>query len=352
MRRFAACSFYRQVMSVAFLGLLLLACKQDRGEPDLGVRKPMPPPPGLRTSAPTIALTPVTTSTAAAAEAKATTQPAAIPPEVASVFDEMDRAFASSKSRKVGIRSRIEMISSARGYRAQSAIEMSLQFPNLLNLRVAEVGESCDRETTTVWSKFESPRSGILSDGKTMLLKKGFVLTQKAPASLDEVIDEQIEIGAWGDNPLATCFLRTRPSDAFKKTLQRARLLQYTADQIDLELVTAAPLPVRQRNEIAESFGIVQHLTVDTRTMTPKRCVVDLTELSREIYRRGSRKQDVAVERAFLELVVLEANLKADFTGQDVFVIPKEALPGQGSGGGSPPGFTTTQIGGTTEPAK
>jgi len=336
--------------SAALTGIILLSCRQER-ESDVGVRKPLPlsptptaPSPAKPAPAGTSVTTPLfpftdIVKTTTTAETVETTQPADISPQAAQVFEEMDRAFADSKARRVSLRARIEMLSAVRGYRAQTAMEITLQFPNLCDVRVLDQMEINDRETTTAWTKSEL-RSGLLCDGKTLLIKRGFLITQKAPATLDDVLDEQIEIAAWGDNPIAACFLKTRPSTAFKKTLKRARVLQYTEQQIDLELVTAAPLAARERNNIPLSFGLVHRLTIDTRTMIPRRCYVDHAELGREIYRRGPRQKEIAVERAILEIVVADVNLKADFSGQNLFVIPKEASTKPGGA----LGFTSATI--------
>jgi hypothetical protein len=288
----------------------------------------------------------VPTTTTTVSQATETTHPADIPPEVARVFEEMDRAFADSKSRSVVIRTRIEMMSAIRGYRAQVVLDMKLQFPNLMDIRMTEAGEVNDRATTTAWTRIESPRAGMLCDGKKILMMKGFMLTQDAPASLDAVLDEQVEIGAWGDNAIASCFLKTRPSDAFKKDLKRARLLQYTPEQIDLELVTAAPRSIREKNNIPWSFDLVQHVILDGRTMIPRRCHIDHKELAREIYRRGDPPKDVAIENALTDIVVASVDLKANFAGQEIFVMPKDLS------GGKKAGLPRTTTGDTTEPAK
>jgi len=304
------------------VGMMAFSCKgQDRGQPDVGVTKPLPP---SAKSTPPFVLPPVTTSTATAAEAEETTEPADIPPEVASVFDEMDYAFRDSTARSVTLKVYLEMISSVRGFRTITTIDMKLQFPNKMDIRVMETGEVNDRATTGGWTKFEGPVSGLLCDGTTLLLKKGFVIKQAAPASLDALLAEQLEIGAWGDNSLATCFLKTRPSTAFKRNLKRARLLEYDEEKIILELVTVPPLGIRQRNNIPLSFDLVQYLVLNGRTKLPTRCHIDHTALGQEIYRRGELRRDAKMEKGTLDIVVNQVNLKESFAGKGLFVLPAE----------------------------
>lgn len=257
------------------------------------------------------------------AEQEAKSPPADIPPDVARVFDEMDRVFADSKARYADIRARIELQSAVRNYRSFTRIELKVQFPNLMNVKGVTVTETNDPETTTGWTRGRLPWM-IISDGNLLFIRKGFSVTQKAPESLDKVLPERIELQSWGSDEIINCFLRTRPSTAFKRSLRRARLVQYTEDQIDLELVTAPPRYVQEKNEIPATFSIVHHVSIDAKRMIPKRCFIDMTDLSREIFRR-KRQQEVPVERAFVEIIVKSVDIHADFSGQKIFVLPENA---------------------------
>jgi len=325
-------TFVRRGISAAILAIvaaaLVLSCKSEAPTPAPETTPPRPSPASA-------AITPVAQSTTPSSP---TTTPAAQPtspsvaspeaqisPEAEQVFQEMDRAFANSTAREVSVRARCELKSSTQNFRGQVGVEMVLQFPNRMDVRIRNVTESNDPETTTTWHPSEL-NWGILSDGSQMLVKKGFTITQKAPATLDDVLDQQIELVAWGESPIVNCFLKTRPSTAFKTAdLVGARVVQRTAERIDLELTTKVPKSVRERAGIPEAYCIVQQVTIEARSMIPRRCYMDLLELRRE-YHRIHNENDIKVAVNNYEIIVAKVNLNADFSGaKDLFVIPKEA---------------------------
>lgn len=333
----------RTCLATALVVALMLACGgKDELAPPVAkqpTRSPTPTPTPAVTPKPTARPTPVpvpatprptSASAAVVTPAKAIEkEPADIPPEVQEVFDAMDRAFADSTARRVSIRARLEMMSGIRGYRSTHAVEMLLQKPNRMNIQIIDESQVQDRQTTTGWTQPSKMRWGMICDGETFLMKKGFSLKQNAPASLDDMLDRQIEITNWGDSPMISCFLKTRPSVAFKANLKRARLVQRTPQEIELELVTPPTQFIQEKKSIPASFDVVKHVTIDGRAMIPKRCYIELVDLSREIYRK-QQNREVPVERAFLEIMVKTVRLKADFSGQRVFEIPKAALEKRG----------------------
>lgn len=325
-------------ISVILAMTLLLGCKSEKPAP---APKPTPPV----TPSPTAA---IQTPAAQPTTPSATTPTLGISPEAERVFQDMDRAFADSKSRQVSIRARAELKSSVRNFRAQVAIEMKLQFPNLMNIQGTNVTESNDPQTTTTW--FPGRLNwGIISDGETMLLKKGFAVTQKAPKTLDYVLNQQIELVSWGESPMINCFLKTRPSTAFRTgDLVAARVVKRTENEIALDLTTKVPLSVRQRAGIPDTFHIVQQVTIDARTMIPKRCYMDLLELRRE-YHRILNQNEVTVDTNFYEIVIAKVDRNADFSGKGLFVVPKEALSPKRPGG-TVPALTPGKIGGQMTP--
>jgi len=310
---------------------LLLSCNQGRKAAETGPRKTPSQPPAATTTptatalptpsrkpAPTPAPTPKTTPGPSSKAGPA------IPADVAEIFKEMDRAFADSKAREVSIRARMELYSPIRNARNTYAIEMALQFPNLIQVRGANLTKINDPKTTTTWTQSGPLRWGVLSDGKKMLLKTGpLLITENAPKSLDDILTEQLELKGWGSNELINCFLKTHPSDAFKNYLKRARLVRRTPQEIVLELVTEPPPYVAQSKGIPKSYDVVHLVTLDARTMIPKRCYIDLADLSKMILYK-THKKNVPVSRAFLEVVVTRVNLHADFSGKNLFVLPKK----------------------------
>ena len=319
----------RLLLSVLLLGIVLLACERDRGQPDVGVTKSPSP---KATSDPRLKLPPLPTATpptgslvpgaATGAPTIGTAQTLGISPDVMSVLDEMDQGFAKSKSRHIQLDGRIVMISSVKGYRSQFTIEMKLKFPNLMNIVGRDTMEVNDGKAESPWEPAESLWA-IVCDGKQMVIKGPRAGVRSAPATLDDVLDGEIEIANWGSNALINSFLKTRPSDAFKQQLRGARVVRRSADQIDLELVTPPPLPIVQRRNLAPYVNIIQQITLDGRQMIPKRCRTDTTELTRDVYRSGAPGSPVSIKESFFEIVVTSANLNADFSNEKPFVIPK-----------------------------
>jgi len=303
----------RFLLPVLLLGIVLVACKQDRGQPDAGVTKPLSSKPA---SDPRAKLPPLPTATPMAE----TASPLGIPPDVLKVLDDMDRTFARSTSRHIKIDGHLAMISSSKGYRSQFSIEMKLQFPNLMNIAGRETMEGNDGNPQSPWQSNESKWS-IVCDGKQMVFTGRHAAVLPAPATLDDVLDGEIEIANWGANALINCFLKTKPSEAFKRELRRARIVRRAGGQIDLELVTPPPLPIVQRRNLAPFVSITQQIALDDRQMIPKRCRTDTTELTREVYRTISPGANVSITESFFEIVVTSANLKADFSGEESFVI-------------------------------
>ena len=245
-----------------------------------------------------------------------------IPPDAAAVFAAMDERFADSRARRVDLLGRLQMISAVRGYRNIFHLNLQAKWPNLLNAIAVTKLETNDPATTTTWSGGEG-HWGLLSDGTTLLSKKVFTVKQDAPATLDEMIAEQIDIDGWGDVPIVTCFLRSKPSQAFKARLRQARVLERDEDVIRMRLISAPNIYLEQRAQIPLAMGIVQHLTIDARQMTPHQFYVDMTEMSRAIY-RARRGEDVAVTTATFEVIVRSVELNADFPSTDTFVLPPE----------------------------
>jgi hypothetical protein len=283
-----------------------------------GFRIPMPRPSSTTSSAPAPAFQNLTATNAS--PTTVTLGPPDIPPDVAAVFDAMDKRFEQSKQRTVVLVGRLEMVSSFRGFREQFAFTLNLKWPNFISVLAAQKLETNDPATTTGWTGGTS-RWWLVSDGQQMVINKMFRISQAAPKTIDEMIEQQIEIENWGENPLINCFLRTHPSTAFKSRLKRARVLERNEKEIKIELVSAPTMYLEQRSQIPLSFNLVQELTIDAPTSIPRRLYADLLQWTRDIYRlRGNTT--AKVESSVLEVIVQKVDLAAPDIDPELFKIP------------------------------
>lgn len=259
-----------------------------------------------------------------AAGSDARNQGPSLPPEVKGIFDEMDQRFAGSKSRAVSIQTHMEVTSSKDTHRCNGTIKMALQFPNRLNIVGADIVEFTDPTTTTGWRKDEA-WWGMLCDGKQLLVRKIFTMLQKAPTTLDELSDAYIEILNWGSSPMISCFLKSRPSDAFRPYIRSVRLVKRTADEIELDMITAPPRTLVERTSLPPSFTIVQNVKLHGKLLIPQSCHIDFTDLRREVARIRD-KPEMAADKAVLDIAVVGVDLQADLGDPNLFVIPKELI--------------------------
>lgn len=337
-------------LTTGIITLVALGCSNPEQDIDEGVHKPIDRP-NLATTRTTLTEAPSTTTQTpvplsvpmpsekrptAVVEPTPTPRPTPratptptpapeIPPDVKAVFDEMDQRFAGSDSRSVQITARIVMMSSLRGYRSNTGINIRAEYPNLFNLLGSVKTETNDPETTTTWNK-GGVEWGVISDGKQMLLTKGpLIIAQETPPSLDELLDQRIEIEGWGSSPLINCFLKRKPSVAFLRSLRRARIVERTDEEIRLELVTEPPAFLIQKSGLPRGFDVVLSLTIDAKTYLPTRCYVDLIPISQFIYQQRESRT-VPLQEAFMEIRVVDADLAAEFKDKNLFKIPEDLL--------------------------